>query len=76
MNATQYFHYEPEITILSIKNNSTEFLVLDCEKVHNQNLNESFISSVSNIFLDKIVECEVMRLSDCVNFKIKTHLAG
>jgi hypothetical protein len=59
MNATQYFHYEPEIIILTIKNNATEFMVLDCEKVHNQNLNESFISSVSNVFLDKIVDCEV-----------------
>jgi hypothetical protein len=35
MNATQYFHYEPEIIILSIKNNATEFMVMDYEKVHN-----------------------------------------
>jgi len=40
--------------MLSLKSHASEFTVIDCEKIKNSNLNESFLSSSLNTFIEKV----------------------
>ena len=58
LTSERYFYYENDIICISLKNNATEFMVTDYEKVNNgfdsENLNESYMSSISNVYQDKL----------------------
>ena len=45
--------------LFNLKSNGCEFLVMDSKKIHNSNLNESYVSSISNKFIDRIYEATV-----------------
>lgn len=75
LNAQQYFHYEPDIQLVTLHNRGAEFLVQSFEKISKPtNLNESQLSSITNTFIDKLAEVVVSRVSDWQLFTLKTHL--
>lgn len=75
ISAERFFHYENDLQLFSPKNQTTEFLVQDSQKLGMaNNLNESQMSSMSNVFLERVVEVTVSRMTDWVNFNVKTQL--
>lgn len=84
LNADKYFHYENDIILLSLKKNSTEFMVTGIEKIENEftnpnslnesSMNTSYMSSISNVYQDKLAHLTLMRTSDWKEFHAKAHL--
>ena len=73
----KYFLNEANIFIFDLKDIGSNFTIVDVEPVHNKNMNESFLSSVTNNFLDRIVRVEVMKDdsgSDYNTYSVKSHL--
>ena len=72
--------------LFNLKSNGCEFLVMDSQKIHNSNLNESYVSSISNKFIDRIYEATVfifklnLKVSMTSNwnkqYTVKTHLGS
>ncbi|KAL4445929.1 hypothetical protein ABPG74_010921 [Tetrahymena malaccensis] len=84
LNAERYFHYENDIIVISLKKNSSEFMVTGIEKIENEftnpqslnesSLNTSYMSSISNVYQDKLAHLTLMRTSDWKEFHTKAHL--
>ncbi|EGR30265.1 hypothetical protein IMG5_136460 [Ichthyophthirius multifiliis] len=76
LNAEKYFHYENDITCISLKNNQTQFMVINYEKIESngEKMNNSYVSSIQNVYLDKLAHVTVQRTSDWKEFTIRSHL--
>lgn len=72
----RYYHYESDLQILTLSSNKSEFIINDCEKVSDSNLNESYLSSMSNLYIDKIHKVNISRTRDWEQFDLKTHLGS
>lgn len=59
--ADRYFLFDVDTKVYSLKSIGTEFTIMDIEKVQNKNLNESFLSSVSNQFIHNIVNVSFLK---------------
>ena len=59
LSAALYFQYDVEIEVFDLKKDGSEFTVLDIEMIQNQNLNESFLSSITNNYITRLARVEV-----------------
>ncbi|CAD8182449.1 unnamed protein product [Paramecium octaurelia] len=67
--------YENEIEVYNLKTHQHEFTVVDVERIHTRNLNESYISSSQNAFLPKLTKVTIIRESNnYVPVTVKSHL--
>jgi nonsense-mediated mRNA decay protein 3 len=60
VSSGKFFQYEEEMLTFNLKSNGCEFLCMDSEKIHNSNLNESYVSSITNKFIDRIYNATVI----------------
>ena len=79
VSAEKYYHYENDIQVINLKNYATEFMVQETEKSKfgaktMKIMNDSQISSISNQFLEKVMDVTVQRTSDWQEFQVRTHL--
>ena len=73
----RYFLHESNIFVFDLRNIGSEFTIVDIESINNKNMNESFLSSITNNFLDRIVRVEVMKDdngNDFTTHSVKSHL--
>lgn len=74
MTALQYFQFEKEIITISLKNNSTEFMVLNVNDESNKKNKKNSIDS--SLISPKIYEIEVARVKDWETYTVKSHLGN
>lgn len=71
MNGANYFQYEGELTCVSLKLNSTEFMVFDVQRPAGKTLNSSTMSMSKQV---KSTYASIGRTSDWQTFEVKTHI--
>ncbi len=75
LSLEQYQLYETDFELHPLKFNGSTFTVVDCEKLKNTNLNESYLNSTMNTFLDKVYNLQVIREDgDFVPVQCKSYL--
>lgn len=63
LSVEKYSLYEPEFVMMSLRSHGSPFTVIDSEKVTNTNLNESYVTSTFNRFIDRIYKVQLIRES-------------
>jgi hypothetical protein len=75
LSAERYFNDDDDTTVFSLRTNGAEFTVMDVEKVIIKNTNESYLTSVSNQFIQDLRTVEVMKSDgDFTLYRTKCHL--
>lgn len=75
LTVEKYELYENDFVLLQLRTHGSQFTVIDSEKVTNTNLNESYITSSINKYIDRVYRVSVIREDgDFVPVEAKTFL--
>lgn len=70
-----YTLYENDFKIFSLKDHQSEFTVVDSEKIKTQSLNESYMSSSQNAFIERVSRVTIIKDGgDYIPITVKSHL--